>query len=151
VGVFLRWGALGIISIAALMYAYNATKRLADGRAASSTPAVAQADMEEPEVEQEPEPTADAAPEEPAQPAPGAPPHCEAELRVAQRAIELKKEGAPLDRVLRMQEIAFQQSAERRQRLEKVAARWFGYEGEFQPEALRIAVVSDCVQTAPAP
>ena len=73
------------------------------------------------------------------------------ELVVAQRAIDLKKAGEPLDRVLRMQEIAWEESPARRERLEKVATRWYGYESSFQPEALRIAVISDCRQSAPVP
>jgi hypothetical protein len=63
----------------------------------------------------------------------------------------MRKEGAPLDRVLRIQEIAWQEPPARRQRLETVAARWFSYEGDFVPEALRIAVISDCVMHSPAP
>ena len=39
-GVFLRWGVLGIVSIAALVYAYNSSKRMAEARAARSAPAV---------------------------------------------------------------------------------------------------------------
>ena len=70
---------------------------------------------------------------------------------VAQRAIDLRKEGAPLDRALRIQEIAWETSPQRRQRLEQVATRWFGYEGDFRPEALRIAVINDCEQANPAP
>jgi len=66
-------------------------------------------------------------------------------------AIDLKKAGEPLDRVLRMQEIAWEEAPPRRARLEKVATRWYGYEGSFQPESLRMAVVNDCQQSAPAP
>jgi hypothetical protein len=76
---------------------------------------------------------------------------CEAELVVARRAMEMHNQGAPLDRVLRIQEIAWQESPERRARLEKVATRWFNYEGEFRPETLRIAVVNDCERESPAP
>ena len=60
-------------------------------------------------------------------------PNVEAELVVAQRAIDLRKEGAPLDRVLRIQEIAWEESPERRERLAQVATRWFNYSGDFQP------------------
>jgi hypothetical protein len=77
-------------------------------------------------------------------------PECEAELVVAQRAIELRNEGAPLDRVLRMQEIAWEETPERRERLASVATRWFNYSGDFSPEALRIAVVNACERTTPA-
>ncbi len=75
---------------------------------------------------------------------------CEAELVVAQRAIDLRKEGAPLDRVLRMQEIAWQETPERRERLASVATRWFNYSGDFSPEALRIAVINACEPATPA-
>ena len=78
-------------------------------------------------------------------------PLCEAELVVAQRAIDMRRQGEPLDRLLRIQEIAWQESVERRQRLEKVATRWFGYEGSFSPEALRVAVINDCEQDSPRP
>jgi hypothetical protein len=150
--VFLRWGVFGILGVAALLYAYNASKRLAEARAAKAPAAVTAA---EPEAEDQPaEETA--APEEDSPPirAPAeaaAPAHCEAELVVAQRAIDLRKEGAPLDRVLRIQEIAWEQAPDRRQRLEQVATRWYGYEGDFRPEALRIAVINDCEATSPAP
>jgi len=151
--VFLRWGVFGILGVAALLYAYNASKRLAEARAAKASPAAVTA--AEPEAEDQPaEETA--APEEDNPPArapaeAAAPAHCEAELVVAQRAIDLRKAGAPLDRVLRIQEIAWEQAPDRRQRLEQVATRWYGYEGDFRPEALRIAVINDCEATSPAP
>src|SRR5262245_28771990 len=142
--VFLRWGVFGILGVAALMYAYNASKRLAEARAAKAQPAAVTA--AEPEEEEQPAEEA-AAPEDDPPPVPSeaaAPAHCEAELVVAQRAIDLRKEGAPLDRVLRIQEIAWEQAPERRQRLEQVATRWYAYEGDFRPAALRIAVINDC-------
>jgi len=153
--VFLRWGVFGILGVAALLYAYNASKRLAEAHAAKTTPAAVTAP--EPEAA-EADASVAAAPEtvpevhQPSAPppAPAASADCEAELVVAQRAIGLRKEGAPLDRVLRMQEIAWESSPERRQRLEQVASRWFGYEGDFRPEALRIAVINDCAQATPA-
>jgi hypothetical protein len=80
------------------------------------------------------------------------PPHCEAELVVAQRALEARRQGEALDRLLRIQEIAWQEPPVRRQRLEKVATTWYQLEGEEPvPEALRIAVISDCVRFSPAP
>ena len=151
--VFLRWGVFGILGVAALMYAYNASKRLAEARAAKApTAAVTEA---EPEEEEQPAEEA-AAPEDDGPPAPApaaaaAPANCEAELVVAQRAMDLRKEGAPLDRVLRIQEIAWEQAPERRQRLEQVATRWYAYEGDFRPAALRIAVINDCAAASPAP
>jgi hypothetical protein len=70
---------------------------------------------------------------------------------VAQRALEARRAGEPLDRLLRIQEIAFQEQP-RRQRLEEVAKRWYQLEGdEPVPEALRIYVISDCVHFSPAP
>lgn len=153
--VFLRWGVFGILGMAALLYAYNASKRLAEahvGQAPAVAPAAASQPLDDEQHDEPDEPPVEkATPPPSAETARSAPAHCEAELVVAQHAIDMKKQGEPLDRVLRMQEIAWQEAAERRQRLEKVAARWYGYEGSFQPEALRIAVISDCQQLAPAP
>jgi hypothetical protein len=146
--VFLRWGVFGILGVAALLYAYNASKRMAEAHAAKETPAPAVVEETSPEA-----PPVETVPEPPA-PAPAratAPAHCEAELVVAQRAIDMRKQGDPLDRVLRIQEIAWQEPPARRQRLESVATRWYGYEGDFAPEALRIAVIGDCVQLSPVP
>jgi hypothetical protein len=149
-GVFLRWGIFGILGVAALLYAYNASKRLAERHVATPPPAVPSA-ARTPAVIDPPapaaEPAAKAAP--PVEQAPAPPAHCEAELAIAQRAIDARTAGEPLDRLLRIQEIAFESSAPRRARLEKVATRYFNYEGSFQPEALRIAVISDCVQAGP--
>lgn len=149
--VFLRWGIFGILGVAALLYAYNASKRMAEAhagkpKAVTAEPASPAADGQ-PEEAVEPEATA--AP--PMEAGPAAPARCEAELVVAQRAIDLKKAGEPLDRVLRMQEIAWEEEPARRARLEQVATRWFGYEGSFQPGSLRVAVINDCQQSAPAP
>jgi hypothetical protein len=148
--VFLRWGIFGILGVAALLYAYNASKRLAETRAVKpKAVAVEAASPEEEETVEADEPVAPAA--SIAQSEPTLPAHCETELTVARRSIDLKKAGEPLDRVLRMQEIAWEELPERRARLEKVATRWYGYEGSFQPAALRIAVISDCRQSAPRP
>ena len=155
--VFLRWGVFGILGVAALVYAYNASKRLSEARAVRPAPA-AVAPQVAPPVSKESAATETAAAPAPAaaesaaaEPPRATTPQCEAELAVAQRAIEMRKQGAPLDRVLRIQEIAWQEPAERRQRLEKVATRWFGYEGEFQPATLRMAVIADCEQRSPPP
>jgi|SRR5688572_840606 len=148
--VFLRWGVFGILGVAALLYAYNASKRLAESHAANQPAAQAPATappVEETVAEEEPAPAP--APAEPA--APAVPAQCEAELQVAQRAIDMRNQGAPLDRVLRIQEIAWQEQPRQRERLEKVATRWFGYAGEFSPAALRIAVLNDCEQALQAP
>ena len=148
--VFLRWGVFGILGVAALLYAYNASKRLAESHVANQPAAQAPApaaSVEEPVAEEEPAPAPASA--EPA--APPVPAQCEAELQVAQRAIDMRNQGAPLDRVLRIQEIAWQEQPKQRERLEKVATRWFGYAGEFSPAALRIAVINDCEQALQAP
>ena len=151
--VFLRWGVFGILGVAALLYAYNASKHMAESHARKAPP-VAEKASAEPEAEP-PEETTEAPAEvsapRPAQPAVAAPAQCETELVVAQRAIEMKQQGEPLDRVLRMQEIAWENSAERRKRLEQVATRYYGYEGSFRPGSLRSAVINDCQQSAPAP
>ena len=155
--VFLRWGVFGILGVAALLYAYNASKRMAEAHATRAVPASAPAAA--PASASPAAPAANQAPpaSSPAEAptlAPGPPTPvsaaCEGELVVAQRALDMRRQGAPLDRVLRMQEIAWQESAERRARLEKVATRWFTYEGDFRPETLRIAVLNDC-QASPAP
>src|SRR6476659_8716639 len=138
--VFLRWGVFGILGVAALLYAYNASKRLAESHATRAAPVVS-APTPQPASNQASSPAAPAA--EPAVSVAPAATHtvsaqCEAELVVARRAMEMHNQGAPLDRVLRIQEIAWQESPERRARLEKVATRWFNYGGEFRPETLRI-------------
>ena len=146
--VFLRWGIFGILGVAALVYAYNASKHMAEKRAARGAPTANAAGTDQPPLD----PAADSAPDStPAFTAPPAPPHCEAELLVAQRALVARTDGEPLDRLLRIQEIAFQEPA-RRLRLEKVATDWFNLEGaEPNPEALRIAVISNCMRVSPAP
>jgi hypothetical protein len=149
--VFLRWGVFGILGVAALLYAYNASKRLAEShavkpRAAASQPAEIPAEEEAAEQKY-----AEAPASAPVETAPDVPAHCEAELVVAQRAIDLKKAGEPFDRVLRMREISWEEVPARRERLEKVAAQWYGYEGSFKPAALRVAVINDCQRAAPAP
>jgi hypothetical protein len=149
--VFLRWGIFGILGVAALLYAYNASKRLAERHAQVGPVAAEVAPRAAPAADNPPAPGNETAapsspPIEPAQPAPA---HCEKELLIAQRAIEAHRAGEPLDRLLRIQEIAFESSPPRRARLEKVATRYFNYAGEFQPAALRIAVISDCVSSTP--
>ncbi len=141
--VFLRWGIFGILGVAGLMYAYNVSKQMAAKRAARLAPAAVE--TAQPAA---PRPEAQAAS---ASATTNAPPHCEAELVVAQRALAARAEGQPLDRLLRIQEIAFQEPV-RRQRLEKVATFWFQHEGPVPiPEALRQGVISNCVMTIPAP
>jgi hypothetical protein len=146
VSVFLRWGIFGILGFAALMYAYNASKRMAEKHSMREPPAVV-ANVPDAGVVSTPAPV----PDHPPAAVPSTPPHCEAELVVAQRALEARRQNEPVDRLLRIQEIAFQEPR-RRERLEKVATRWYQWEGEDPiPEALRIAVITDCVRFSPAP
>ncbi len=132
--VFLRWGVFGILGVAALLYAYNASKRLAEAHAARPSPVASAAPAESHTTAATP-----------------APARCEEELTVAERAIDMRRHGDPLDRVLRIQEIAWQESAPRRARLEQVATQWFDREGDMAPSALRAVVVNDCQQHPPAP
>ncbi len=153
--VFLRWGVFGILGVAALLYAYNASKRMAESHAAKQASTQATAPVAPlPAEEAPPADTIDEEARASATAVPEPPPvraQCEAELQVAQRAIDMRKQGAPLDRVLRIQQIAWQEQPQQRERLEKVATRWFGYEGDFAPAALRIAVINDCEQALQAP
>jgi hypothetical protein len=130
-----------------LLYAYNASKRIAEKHAAQPVSVVQERSASEPPAST----GADSAPVS-AAPARSTTPLCEAELVVAQRALDARRGGEPLDRLLRIQEIAWQEPVARRQRLEKVATRWYEYEGEApEPEALSVAVISDCVKFSPAP
>jgi hypothetical protein len=145
--VFLRWGVFGILGVAGLLYAYNASKRLAETRAAQpSAPAVSAPAAAAPPTTESPRAAPVAAPA-------AAPlsPACEEELLVARRALDMRGQGDPLDRVLRIQEIAWQQDATRRARLAAVATRWHGYEGDFPDAALRAIVTADCAPVTPAP
>ena len=137
--VFLRWGIFGILGVAALIYAYNASKHMAEKRASATPVADAPAaSTATPAMEAAP----DAGPLETA-------PRCDAELRVAQHALEARGQGEPLDRLLRSQEIAFQDPP-LRERLARVATRWFELEGDApDAESLRAAVVSDCEKAVP--
>ena len=157
--VFLRWGVFGILGFAALLYAYNASKRLAEAHATKAQaaasapgPAAAQSAPNDAASAETAAPVAVDVVQPPAATAQhSASARCEAELAIAQRAIEMHKQGEPLDRLLRIQEIAWQEPPERRRRLEAVATRWFNYEGDFKPEALRMVVISDCEQSSPPP
>ena len=147
--VFLRWGIFGILLVAALLYAYNASKSLADARARrtvaeSAAPRAAPGAEEKPVAERRETPAVSPAVDA------AISPRCAIELHVARRALEARKQGEPLDRVLRMPEIAWEDSPERRNRLAKVATDWFDHEGEWTADALRIAVIGDCEQHSPA-
>jgi hypothetical protein len=143
-GVFLRWGVFGILAVAALLYVYNASKHMSEVRQASA-PA---AQSLEPGAgdDSSPEPEDATEPDEESSPA------CDEELRVATAALEARRAGQPLDRLLRSQEIAFQPDLKRRQRLEAVVTKWFDWRGE-DPDAatLRDVVLKDCWRFSPAP
>jgi hypothetical protein len=142
--VFLRWGIFGILGVAALIYAYNASKRLAEAHSGRKTPATVTAEIQ---------PANGATPNAQAAPAPEQEldPRCQAELEVARRAIEARRQGDPIDRLLRIQEIAFQEQP-RRGRLESVATRWYeAASTNPTPQALSAAVIRDCESVSPAP
>ena len=132
--VFLRWGVFGILAVAALIYAYNASKRLAQTRGSAPPAAASAAGGQRParSVEMTEQ--------------------CLGELRVAQRALEARREKLPMDKLLRSQVIAFEDDRDRRQRLIDVAADWYLLDGEEPSEAeLREAVIEDCEGVNPAP
>ena len=139
--VFLRWGIFGILGVAALVYAYNASKRMAERHASREIPKAVVASATgtvEPEQMQQPESSTSS-------------PVCDAELVVARRALEARAAAEPLDRLLRIQEIAFEEPS-RRARLEKIARDWFDLVGpDPTPAALRAAVISSCEKASPAP
>jgi hypothetical protein len=144
-GVFLRWGVFGILAVAGLMYAYNASKQIAQNRAAAAAPPAAQAT--EPAA---PEPTVAEPVSEPAATiTDDISAVCEAELDIARRALDFRSVGEPLDRLLRIQEIAWQEDVKRRERLTQVATHWYSQTGAWDAERLRGAVVADC--EAPRP
>ena len=150
-GVFLRWGVFGILAVAALLYAYNASKRMAAHR----QPPTQVVSLETPAEEDLPA-DADTAEEEPEERA-ALPPLCAEELQVAERALKMRRDGEPLDRVLRIDRIIFQSDERRRERLATVARNWFEREGR-DPNANGLAteVQRDCEraqesQPSPAP
>lgn len=147
-GVFLRWGVFGILAVAGLMYAYNASKRLAENREAARPPvAASQAEIAPAETPVAPVDAPAATPRRG-----GIPEHCEVELFVALRATDARRDGEPLDRLLRIQEIAFVEDPALRQRREQVATRWFSLEGKPPPlQTLIDEVVADCRKFNPAP
>jgi hypothetical protein len=151
VSVFLRWGIFGILGVAALLYAYNASKRMAEHHAQNAAAHVVSATAPPVPVAEVVKPVPDPGSSPGPTPAQKAAPHCEAELMIAQRAIEARKQGEPIDRLLRIPEIAWQEPPTRRQRLETVATEWFNRDSDWSPEVLRIAVISDCVQFSPDP
>jgi len=147
-GVFLRWGIFGILGVAALIYAYNASKRLAENHA-KEQPATVQAPGA---VESGTEAAGDAPTDTEDAPVDGMSAQCAAELAVARRALQARRDGEPLDRLLRVPEIAWQEPPARRERLAKVATHWFSLEGEVPiPAEFRDRVINDCEKVSPAP
>jgi len=142
--VFLRWGVFGILAVAALVYAYNASKRLAVNRSAEPARVAATPDGDSEAVDITQTTSAEAPVHVPDQ--------CQDELRVAERALEARREQMPLDKLLRVRLIVFEKDPVRRQRLEKVAADWYLLEGdEPSTAAMRREVVADCEQVTQAP
>jgi hypothetical protein len=130
--VFLRWGVFGILSVAALLYAYNASKDIAKRRPLPAVAAVPQPDDAQP------------TPATPATPATPISSGCEVEVAVAQRAIDARDAGDPLDRLLRTSEIAFEADQTRRERLTRVAERWFSHAEAIGPFSVRRVAAAEC-------
>ena len=141
-GVFLRWGVFGILAVAALLYAYNASKRLAERRPA---PVVASQDAAEEEAEVVEQATTEEEPGEEPEPLEPLSAACEEERQVAERALKMRRDGEPIDRLLRIPVIVFQEDAVRRARLEEVARQWYEREGADPAAAgLRAEVLRSC-------
>jgi hypothetical protein len=141
-GVFLRWGVFGILAVAALVYAYNALGRLADRHVAAPAAAVVPAartseDVPAARASDNPSLTPD---ERDAIPA-----HCQVELDIARRAAEAHSIGEPLDRVLRIQEIAWEKDEKLRARYAELATHWFNEPGPVDAARIRREVVKRCV------
>ena len=167
--VFLRWGVFGILGVAALLYAYNANKRLAEhrdshavaGEASQGDSAAEDGADDQAEQDEEPMGEDEAASDEVAADsaewrAPSAEilAACAEEQRVAERALKMRRDGGGLDELLRIDLIALQEQAQRRERLAAVARRWFERAGR-DPDAdtLRDEVLRDCrnAEASPAP
>ena len=146
--VFLRWGVFGILAVAAMVYAYNASKRMAEVRQAQPAPVVEEPLAEEVEEAEAESPVAST--EEPVQPE--VPAICQEEQEVVERALKMRRDGEPLDRLLRIQLIAFQADPLRRERLQVVARKWFEREGRDPNAAtLRREALRDCQAANRAP
>jgi hypothetical protein len=131
-GIFLRWGIFGILAVAGLLYAYNASKKLTENRRASAPAAQTQDSAGAPPI--------------------FVPPECAAELAVAELALEARRDGETFDRLLRNQQIAFVNDDKQRARLANVARRWYDLEGaEPPPATLGATVVDECRKFKPAP
>jgi hypothetical protein len=142
VGVFLRWGVFGIIAVAALVYAYNALGHLADRHRASPATVVAPPVHEsEPTASGHDVPASVTAMEE----KDAIPDRCVVELDIARRAVESRSIGEPLDRLLRIQEIAWEKDDRKRERLTQLATRWYAAQGPVDAARLRRDVVKGCM------
>jgi hypothetical protein len=142
VGVFLRWGVFGILAVAALLYAYNSSKRLAERQSPAAIQSASPPEAEAPPIDA----TVLESSEDPT------PPQCQVELRVATRALQARRDQEPMDKLMRMQDILFEADASRRLRLEKVARDWYLRDGaEPGPEALKSLVLGDCQRVSRAP
>ena len=145
--VFLRWGIFGIIGVGALLYAYNASKDLAHARQAKAS-AAPPAETTEPVTSAQPATVAAPAPNAAAA-ADTVPEHCVVELDIARRALESRSVGEPLDRLLRIQEIAWLEDVKRRERLTQVATRWYSQTARVDAAQLRRDVITDCLNATP--
>jgi hypothetical protein len=77
---------------------------------------------------------------------------CEEERLVAERALKYRRDGEPLDRLMRIHTIVFQNDPKRRERLEAVARQWYEREGrDPDAAALRGEVLRDCRRFMAAP
>jgi len=153
VGVFLRWGIFGILAVAALIYAYNALGHLADRHKATPAAVVApparEAENMPPAREAEntnQSRNAESSPIPASSQADDIPERCRVELAIAQRAAEARSIGEPLDRLLRIQEIAWQEDAKLRERFTQLATRWYNEPGPVDAGRLRRDVVTGCVE-----
>lgn len=151
-GVFLRWGIFGIISVAALVYAYNALGRLAEHRRGSSSAVTAgtrdMSDMPARGANEAPAGGAVAAGSADVE-NDAIPGHCQVELDIARRAAAARSIGEPLDRVLRIQEIAWQQDEKLRERFTELARHWYAAPGPVDDARLRREVVTPCLDATP--
>jgi hypothetical protein len=147
VGVFLRWGIFGILSVAALVYAFNSLSHIASTRQVVAPVAPAASVSVEAPAAALPE----SAPARTPSPSPDddVPGRCRVELDIARRAIESRSIGEPLDRLLRIQEIAWQEDAKVRVRLTALATRWYETPGPVDAARLRNAVVDECEAARP--
>lgn len=135
-GVFLRWGVFAILAIAALMYAYNASKQLSSRPPAASAPVPTAVEVATDQDESQAE-RAEAERESVEEELVDLPPVCDEEREIAERALKMRRDGEALDRLLRIDRIAFQSDAMRRARLEDVARYWFERPGA-DPDSLAL-------------